>query len=408
VSAIDDLRDRADDLDAADELAGFRERFSDAPGVAAYLDGNSLGRPLRITAGRLAEFVHTEWGTGLIRSWDERWMDLPFVLGDRIAAATLGAGPGQTVVADSTTVLLYKLVRAAVAARPGRSEIVVGENDFPTDRFVVDAVAAELGATVRRVTAADPVAGLSVAEVEAAVGDDTAVAVLCHVDYRSGAISDVAGITAAVHRSGALVLWDLCHSAGVVPVELDAVGADYAVGCTYKYLNGGPGSPAFAYVRTEHQAALTQPIQGWMGAADVFAMAAEYTPAPGIRRMLSGTPPVLGMLPTADMLDLIEEAGLARIRAKSRTLTGLVVEAYDALLAPAGVRLLSPRDAARRGSHVTVGHASFADVNARLWKRGIIPDFRHPDGIRLGLSPLSTSHAEALEGVVAIRDEMPR
>jgi kynureninase len=228
--------------------------------------------------------------------------------------------------------------------------------------------------------------------------------VLSHVDYRSGAVADIPAVTARVQAAGALMLWDLCHSAGAVPIGLDAAGVDLAVGCTYKYLNGGPGSPAFGYVAARHQETLRQPIEGWMGAGNVFAMAREYTPATGMRRFLSGTPPVLGMLAMDDMLDLIEEAGLEEIRAKSMSLTSFVVEAADALLPE--VRLLSPRDAAQRGGHVTLGHPSFEGLVPRLWDDGIIPDFRYPDGIRLGLSPLSTTHAEALEGVLAIRDAL--
>lgn len=403
----DELTDLARELDAQDELAPLRDRFQDAPEVAAYLDGNSLGRPLRDTGARLSEFVATAWGTRLIRSWDEAWMEMPFAVGDRIGALALGAAPGQIVVADSTTVLLYKLIRAAVTARPDRDEIVVESGNFPTDRFVIEAIARETARSVRWIDS-DPVDGVGVDDVTAAVSARTAVVVLNHVDYRSGALADMAAITDAVHASGALMLWDLCHSAGVVPMQLDACGVDLAVGCSYKYLNGGPGAPAFAYVARAHHGLLRQPIEGWMGAADVFAMGVAYTPAAGIRSFISGTPPILAMLPMVGMLDLIEEATLARVRAKSTTLTDLVVRAYDAMLAPRGVRLLTPRDPERRGSHVTVGHASFAEVTSALWEGGVIPDFRHPDGIRIGLSPLSTSHEEALTGVRAIADALPR
>lgn len=409
-----DLLDRARALDEADELAGFVDRFEPAAGVAAYLDGNSLGRPLRDTAERLREFVAGDWGSRLIRSWDEQWMELPFELGDRIGRVAIGAAPGQTVVADSTTVMLYKLMSAAVAARPGRDEIVIEGGNFPTDRFVAEGVAAAHGLTLKRIepdpAGADSAAlsaalsgGVTVADVAAAVSERTALLVLSHVDYRSGAIADMRAITAEAHRHGALVLWDLCHSVGLLPVELDACGADLAVGCTYKYLNGGPGAPAFAYVRAGLQGGLAQPIWGWMGAADVFGMRERYEPAAGMRAFVSGTPPVLGMLPMQGMLDLIEEAGIERVRAKAASLTGLAVEAYDALLAPLGVRLLTPRDPERRGGHVTFGHESFETVVKRLWAEDVIPDFRRPDGIRVGLSPLSTSHVEALRGVLAIR-----
>ena len=398
-----DLPARAAELDAADPLRAFVDRFVPAPGVRAYLDGNSLGRPVATTADRLADFTRTDWGTRLIRSWDEGWMERPFELGDRIARLTLGAAAGQTLVADSTTVLLYKLLDAAAGARADRTEIAIEATNFPTDRFVVSAVAARHGMTVRWLDA-DPVLGVPFVEIDDKVGAQTAVVVLNHVDYRSGAIADLRAITARVQAAGALVLWDLCHSAGAVPVELDAAGVDLAVGCTYKYLNGGPGSPAFGYVATRHQDALRQPIEGWMGAGNVFAMARDYTPATGMRRFLSGTPPVLGMLAMDDMLDLIEEAGMEAIRAKSISLTSFVVEAADELLP--GVRLLSPRDPAQRGGHVTLGHPSFEGLVPRLWDDGIIPDFRYPDGIRLGLSPLSTTHAEALEGVRAIHDAL--
>lgn len=400
-----DLFATARALDAADPLHAHLEAFAEMPGVTAYLDGNSLGRPLRGTGERISAFVIDDWGTRLIRSWDEQWMDLPLVLGDRIGAACLGAAAGQTVVADSTTVLLYKLMRAATAARPDRTEIVIEEGNFPTDRFVAEGVAAESDMTVRWISA-DPVHGVQAADLADAVGEHTALAVLSHVDYRSGALADMKGITAQVHEAGALMLWDLCHSVGVIPMELDEWGVDLAVGCTYKYLNGGPGSPAFAYVRAAHHGVLRQPIQGWMGAADVFAMGPAYAPAPSIRQFISGTPPVLGMLPMQGMLERIEEATIDGIRAKSKTLTDLAVQAFDEVLAPLGVRLLSPRDAELRGGHITIGHPDFRAVTQTLWADGVIPDFRFPDGIRLGLSPLSTSHAEVVAGVLAVRDAL--
>lgn len=237
-----DLLAEARDLDARDPLAAHLNAFVEASGVSAYLDGNSLGRPLRSLPDRLAEFVRDDWGTRLIRSWDEQWMDLPTQLGDRIGRVAIGAAAGQTVVADSTTVLLYKLMRAAVAASSDRTDIVIEEGNFPTDRFVAEGVAAERGLTVRWITP-DPVRGVQVSDLAAAVSDRTALVVLSHVDYRSGALADMKAITDAVHDAEALMMWDLCHSVGAVPVELDACGADLAVGCTYKYLNGGPGSP---------------------------------------------------------------------------------------------------------------------------------------------------------------------
>lgn len=400
-----DLLSTARALDAADPLRAHLDAFAEMPGVSAYLDGNSLGRPLRDTGERIAEFVRDDWGTRLIRSWDEQWMDLPTSLGDRIGASCLGAAAGQTVVADSTTVLLYKLMRAALSACGDRTEIVIEEGNFPTDRFVAEGVAAETGMTVRWISA-DPVHGVQAADIADAVGAQTALVVLSHVDYRSGALADMKGITAQVHEAGALMMWDLCHSVGVIPMRLDEWGVDLAVGCTYKYLNGGPGAPAFAYVRAAHHGVLRQPIQGWMGAADVFAMGPAYAPDDTIRQFISGTPPVLGMLPMQGMLDHIEQATIDGIRAKSKTLTDLAVQAYDEVLAPLGVRLLSPRDADLRGGHVTIGHPDFRTVTQRLWADGVIPDFRFPDGIRLGLSPLSTSHVETVSGVLAVRDAL--
>jgi Kynureninase len=395
----------AADLDAADPLAAFAARFVPAEGVVAYLDGNSLGRPVAATARRVDEFLRRDWGSRLIRSWDEQWLDAPFALGDRIAALTLGAAAGQTIVADSTTVLLYKLARAAVTLREGRDEVVVDSDNFPTDRFVLEGIAAERGLTLRWITP-DPALGVTPEQVAEVVGERTALVVLSHVAYRSGYVADVPAITALAHRAGALVLWDLCHSAGVLPVSLDAWGVDLAVGCTYKYLNGGPGAPAFAYVREGLQGSLTQPIQGWMGAADVFAMGPGYRPGPGMRSFLSGTPPIVGMLPVRDMLDLIEEAGVVAIRAKSVALTAFVVEWAESRLFDLGVRVVGPRDPERRGGHVTLAHPAMRDVTAALWERGVIPDFRFPDGLRIGLSPLSTTFAEVEAGLEAVREEL--
>ena len=397
----------ASQLDAVDPLARFRSRFvaADDPSIAAYLDGNSLGRPLAVTADRLAGFVAGAWGRGLIKSWDEAWMTEPLAVGDRLAEIALGAAPGQVIVADSTTVLLYKLIRAGVGARLGRDEVVIDRANFPTDRFVVDGIAAELGLSVRYLTPPHA-AGVRPEDVAAAVGERTALVVLSHVAYRSGFLADMAAITRVAHDAGALMLWDLCHSAGVVPIELDACGVDLATGCTYKYLNGGPGSPAFCYVATRLHEELRQPISGWMGASDPFAMGPEYQPAKGIRKFISGTPPVLAMQPLKDMLELIDEAGLAAVRSKSVALTGRAIALVDEVLAPLGAVLASPRDAAERGSHVIVDHPRFPEVTAALWERGVLPDFRPPDGIRLGLSPLSTSFAELDRGIEAIAGEL--
>jgi kynureninase len=399
----------ASQLDAVDPLARFRSRFvaADDPAIVAYLDGNSLGRPLAVTGERLAGFVDGPWGRRLIRSWDEAWLAEPVTVGDRLAEVALAAAPGQVIIADSTSVLLYKLIRAAVGARPGRDEVLVDRGNFPTDRFVVAGIAAECGLSVRYLDAPHD-AGVRPAEVAAAVSERTALVVLSQVAYRSGFLADMAAITGVTHDAGALILWDLCHSVGAVPVELDACGVDLAAGCTYKYLNGGPGSPAFCYVAARLQEELRQPVQGWMGADEPFAMAADYRQAKGMRKFLSGTPPVLAMQPLKDMLELIAEAGLSHIRRKSVALTEQAIELADERLAPLGAVLASPRAAAERGSHVTVDHPCFADVTAALWRRGVVPDFRPPDGIRVGLSPLSTSFAELERGIDAIAAELRR
>ncbi|WBU38334.1 kynureninase [Homoserinibacter sp. YIM 151385] len=399
----------AAELDAADPLASLRERFID-PGSArltAYLDGNSLGRPLRATLERMPRFIAEEWGGRLIRGWDEGWLELPLVLGDRIGEVALGAAAGQTVVADSTSVLLYKLVRAALALRPDRDELVLSRDDFPTDRAVLEGIAAETGA--RLVWISPPADGGPSTELIApALGPRTAAVVLSHVAYRSGHLADAAAITSLAHEAGALMLWDLCHSAGVVPIELDAWGVDLAVGCTYKHLGGGPGSPAFAYVAARHLDALRQPITGWMGDAAPFDMTEPYRPAPGIRRLLSGTPPVLAMQPLRDAVELVAEAGLPAIRQKSEALTAFALSLVEARLAPLGAELGSPRDAAQRGAHLTIEHPAARRAVATLWGEGVIPDFRPPGGIRIGLSPLSTSFAEVEAGVAAIERALTR
>jgi kynureninase len=393
----------AAERDEADALAAYRDRFLRSADVVAYLDGNSLGRPLAASRDRITAFVESQWGGRLIRGWDESWLDLPLRVGDDLGRVTLGAAAGQTTIGDSTTVLLYKLVRAAAAARPGRTEVVIDRHNFPTDRYVIEGIAAELGMRVRWVDAADVVTPDAIAAV---MSDKVAVVILSHVAYRSGYLADAAAITAVAHDAGALLVLDLCHSAGVVPVELDAWEVDLAVGCTYKYLNGGPGAPAFAYVRADLQGELRQPIQGWIGSATPFEMGQGYQPAPGIRGFLSGTPPIVGMLAMQDMIGMIESVGLAAVRAKSTELTEFAIELADELL-PDAV-LVTPRDAGLRGSHVTLDHPRFAALMPKLWERGILPDFRRPSGIRLGLSPLSTAFAEVELGVRGIAEELAR
>jgi kynureninase len=390
--------------DAEDPLARHRDAFVGAETDLVYFDGNSLGRPLRATEQRMARFVRDEWGGRLIRGWDERWYELPLRLGDELGRVCLGAAPGQTAIGDSTTVWLYKLARAAVDAAPdGRTEIVVDTDNFPTDRYVAEGIAAERGLSLRWVEV-EPAAGITADQLAGAVGDRTALVMLSHVAYRSAHLADMAELTRIAHDAGAPVLWDLCHSVGVLPVELDRCGVDLAVGCTYKYLNGGPGSPAFGYVAVRHQDSLRQPVQGWMGHADPFLMGPGYTPATGMRRFISGTPPVLGMQPLADMVELLDSAGIEAVRAKSVALTSYTLDLADAWLAPLGVRVATPREPASRGGHVTLTHERMREVTATLWREDVIPDYRDPGGLRIGLSPLSTSFGEVRRGLARVRE----
>jgi len=401
-----DWRARALELDAADPLSALRGEFlmDTDPRVVAYLDGNSLGRPLRAAAEAITDFVGGAWAGRLIRGWSEGWMQWPEVVGDQLGRVVLGAAAGQTVVADSTTVLFYKLARAAVdAAGPGRTEIVTDTDNFPTDRYVLEGIAAERGMTVRWIET-DPASGITVEQVRDAVGPATALATFSHVAYRSGHVADAAAITRAVHDAGAVVLFDLSHSAGSVELQLDAWEVDLAVGCTYKYLCGGPGSPAFGYLATRHHGVLQQPVQGWMGHADPFRMGPGYAPAAGARGLVSGTPPILGMVPLRCGLDLVERAGMPAIRAKSLLLTGFVLDVVDDWFARTGVEVASPREAAHRGGHVTLTRSDFREVTAALWERGVLPDYRDPGGLRIGLAPLSTSFTEVHDGLAALRE----
>ena len=402
--SIDEFDSVAAELDRLDPLREYRPLFHcvDEHDVLSYLDGNSLGRPTIAGIEAIAAAV-AQWSSRLIRGWDEQWFDLPITIGDRLGAVVLGAAPGQTTIGDSTTVLLYKLARGALAMRPGRTEIVVDSDNFPTDRYVLEGIAAELGLELHWITV-DPASGVSVDAARAAITERTALVVLSHVAYRSGFRADAEAITTIAHDAGALVLWDLCHSAGSVPIELDSWQVDFAVGCTYKYLCGGPGSPAFGYVRAEHLAEFRQPIQGWMGRRDPFEMEAGYVPADGIRRLISGTPAVLGMIATASTVELIDRADIAAVREKSVRLTEYLIDLTRIML-PDTV-IASPLDPARRGGHVTLDHPRFREVLPRLWERGVIPDFRAPQGLRLGPSPLSTSYAEVLAGVRAIAEEL--
>ncbi len=402
---MDLTRDAAAALDASDPLAGFRSRFTgtedDGGDGLLYLDGNSLGRLPRDTPAALSRVVEEQWGRGLIGSWAS-WIGEATRIGDVLADGVLGARPGEVLVGDSTSVNLYKLLLAAIGARPGRDVVVCTADDFPTDRYIVAGVAEAQGMTVRELPA-DIDEGLDPATLAAALDERVAVVVLSHVAYRSGAKADLAAITRQARDVGALVLWDLSHSVGSVPVELAAAGADLAVGCTYKYLNGGPGSPAFLYVRRELQDELRSPIRGWFGHRDQFAMGPAYEPAAGIERFGVGTPPVLASAAVEVGARLVAEAAIGRLAEKGSALTDLAIALGDEWLAPHGVVLASPRDPARRGSHVTFHHPAAWQLTQALIGSGVVPDFRTPDRVRLGPAPLYTRFVDVWDGMDRFR-----
>jgi kynureninase len=393
----------AERADATDPLAPLRDRCQLPDPPLIYLDGNSLGMLPKRALARTHELLTREWGAGLIRSWQASWMALPRRVGDLLGEHLLGAAPGQVVVADSTSVNLYKLAAAALDARPGRGVILGDRHDFPSDRYILEGLASARGLELRLADFHET-AGPTVEQIAALLDERTALVSLSQVNYRSGALADMAAINQAAHRAGALTLWDLCHSAGAVPVQLDASGADLAVGCTYKYLNGGPGAPAFLYVRHEHQAALRQPIWGWFGQRDQFAMAQGYDPVPEVTRFLVGTPPVLGLALVEEGVRLLAEAGIERLRAKGMALTSLLVELHDAWLAPLGFALASPRDPTRRGSHVALSHPDSARLCRTLIETSqVIGDFRQPDRLRLGLAPLTTRFVDVWDALDRLR-----
>jgi kynureninase len=388
---------RADALafDAADELAAFRQRFVIDPDGPIYVDGNSLGRLPKATVARLARVVEQEWGHDLVAGWSA-WIDLPRRIGDRLAAGVLGARSGEVLVCDSTTVNLYKLARAALDAAPADRRVIVTDGgNFPTDRYVLEGIG-----EVRYVDE-DP----EPAAVAAALHPgDVALVSLSHVAYRSGARLDLPSITQLAHAHGALALWDLSHAAGAVPVDLSDHDVDLAVGCTYKYLNAGPGSPAFLFVRADLQERLTQPIRGWFGAASQFSMGPAYEPAPGIDRFATGTPSVLGLAAVDEGVGVIARAGIPALDRKGAALTGLVVKLFDETLADLGFELVTPRDPHRRGAHVSLRHPeAWRLCRALIDELGVVPDFREPDVVRLGLPPIYTRYVDAWDAVDRLR-----
>jgi kynureninase len=393
-------RDAAAELDARDPLRDFRERFVIDPALV-YLDGNSLGCLPRRTVARLERTV-AQWGERAVRGWDDGWLELPIEIGDRLGACALGAASGQTVIGDSTTVCFYKLACAALDARPDRRQILTDLDNFPTDRYVLEGLARARGLELVWLQG-DPGSGPTPDEVAAQIGPDTALVTFSHVSYRSAHIAEMAVINRLVDEAGALMLWDLSHSAGSVPLSLDGDQAGLAVGCTYKYLNGGPGAPAYMYVRRGLQSELRQPIWGWLGRRDPFEMAPGYEVASGMQGFLSGTPPILALAAVDEGVRLIAEAGIDAIRAKGVALTEFAVTLAEALLAPRGVSVVSPRDPERRGAHVALAHPEARQLCARLIDAGAIVDFRRPDVIRFGLSPLTTRFVDVWDAVEALR-----
>ncbi len=394
-------RERARELDDTDVLAAFRGRFAMPDPALVCLDGNSLGRPPLAAIEAVARAAAGEWAHELIRGWGH-WLDAPRRAGDMLAPL-IGARAGEVAVTDATTINLFRLASAALDARTTRRAIAIGPSEFPTDRYVVEGPAAARDLEIRWLDE-DPVDGVSVAGVERILDDNLALIVLSHVNYRSAAIADLPAITARARAAGAFVLWDLSHSGGAVPVDLAAHGVDLAVGCTYKYLNGGPGAPAYLYIRRELQDELRPPVQGWFAQAEQFAMGPRFDRRPGIAGWLVGTPGIIGLAAAAAGIALSAEAGIDWIRAKGVALTEYAIELHDAWLAPLGCAIGSPREAERRGNHVSIRHPDARLLTTALIERGVIPDFREPDSIRVGLSPLTTSFEEVLRGFEVIRE----
>ena len=403
-SGLDRLREEARALDARDPLARWRSEFVVDDGRLLYLDGNSLGRLPKRAAEAVRRATEVEWGGRLVRGWNEGWADAPRRVGDALARL-LGARPGEVLVSDATSVNVFKLAVAALKARPERTAIVTDDLNFPSDRYVLAGAAKLLGGGrhVRTIAARD---GLSVesADLAASIGADTALVSLSHVAYRSGFLHDMEAITRLAHAAGALVLWDVSHSAGVVPIDLEASGADLAVGCTYKYLNGGPGAPAFLYVRSSLQRELENPITGWFGREAPFSFAPDFVPAEGAERFLVGTPPVLSLAAAEAGVALALEAGVGRARAKSVAMGEFLLHGWEEQLEPLGVTLRSPREAGRRGSHLSFGHPEALAIDrALIEEMDVIPDFRPPDVIRFGFAPLYGTFEDLFEGVSRFR-----
>ena len=382
----------AQKLDEADELAAFRTMFVNADPTMIYMDGNSLGRLPKTTVSHMDQLIQGAWGTDLIQSWGTNWFDAPVRIGEKIAQL-IGAGKGQVIVSDSTTVNLFKLTYSALMMRPNRSKIITDTLNFPSDLYMLQGCTQLLG-NRHKIHMLDSSNGLWIdtQTVLNAIDTDTALITLSHVVFKSGYMYDIKTITEAAHQKGALVLWDLSHAVGAIPIELDQLEVDFAAGCTYKYLNGGPGAPAFLYISKRLQEEAVSPIWGWFGENKPFEFSLEYTPAAGIRRFLCGTPPILSLLAVESGVDILLQAGVPRLRQKSVLLTSYLIDLFDAILEPLGFQLGSPRNATERGSHVSVRHPDGYRISQALIKdMNLVPDFREPDSIRLGLAPLYTS-----------------
>lgn len=396
--------DAAVELDRQDELAGYRDEFVIDDPDLIYLDGNSLGRLPKRTAQHLQQVVEREWGERLIRAWNEGWFTAPERIGGKIARL-VGAGRDEVIVADSTSVDLFKLVTAGLHVRPGRHKIVTDDLNFPSDIYVLQG-ALQLAGPDYRLEMVHSRDGITIetGDLAAAVDSDTALVVLTHTAFKSGFVYDMPAVTAMAHAAGALLLWDLCHSVGALPVALNAAGADLAVGCTYKYLNGGPGSPAFLFVRRDLQAQLSSPIWGWFGQKGQFDFGLNYESGQGIARFLAGTPPMLSLAAIEPSVDILLEAGIERLREKSVRQTEYLIALWEAWLAPFGVSLNSPRAAACRGSHVSLGHPDGLRIDRALIEdMRVVPDFRYPNNIRLGIAPLYTRYVDIHEGMTRLR-----
>lgn len=371
------------------------------PAGLIYLDGNSLGRPPAGAAALAESFVRDQWGQALVRGWNH-WLDRPIQVGDRLGQVALGSASGQVVLCDSITVNLHKLVLAALALDPRRRTIVMESAAFPTDRYVVTSVAELVGAQVRWVPSDDH--GIDMTSLREQLDESVALVVLSHIDYRTGAITPIGSTTQLIHEAGALVCWDLAHSAGVLPADLDMHGVDLAVGCTYKYLNGGPGAPGWLYVAHRWQERLISGIAGWWGQQDMFDMDRPYIPAPGIRRFLAGTPGILGVELVDLALEPVERVGLTMVHDAARSLTSLTMELAAQWLAPFGVEVVGPRDPAHRGAHVSLRHSQAWQMTQALIAVDVIPDFRGPDLVRIGLAPLTTRHVDVWDAMDRFRE----